>query len=85
MGNSSSVRNKQIQAQEEYVRRRMKDSDIQQLSKMRGGFFRPTDQKYNARQLEGYLRQEYNGTRKPDTYVLDRDLTRAGATSRRVR
>ncbi len=78
MGNSPSTRDKQLRAQEEYVNQRMKQSDMQRLSHMRGGFFRPNDPKYNDYQLKAYLRQEFNGSRKSDSYVLDYDLHKAG-------
>lgn len=83
MGNHfSGTRDREIKAQEEYVSQRMKQADIQRLSQMQGGFFHPKDQKYNERQLKGYLRQEYYGRRERDTYVLDRDLEASGTATR---
>ncbi len=83
MGNHPSAKRvREIEAQEEYVNQRMKQADIQRLSRMQGGFFNPKDQKYNKRQLKGYLRQEYYGRRERDAYVLDRDLETSGTAIR---
>lgn len=70
MGNTSSFE-KSIAKQEEYVKKRMKDPDMNHL---KHGFFRDGHEKYSERQVKGYLRQEYNHTRKPNSYVSDQDL-----------
>lgn len=72
MGNSSSSDN-YIAKQEAYVKERKKAPDMQYL---KHGFFRGGSEKYTNRQIEGYLRQEYNRTRHehPDSYVLNSDL-----------
>ncbi len=77
MGNSNS-RDAAIQAQEVYVKQRMKDPDIQRLSQIPNCFFHDKKPKYNKKQVEGYLRQVYNDTRKANDYVLDTDLHNAG-------
>jgi hypothetical protein len=73
MGNTSSFE-KSISSQEKYVKQRKKDPDMQRLKHR---FFRDGHEKYNNRQIEGYLRQEYHHTRKPDSFVLESDLHKA--------
>jgi len=68
-----------IKNQEAYVKRRMQDHDIKNLSSMQGSFLHgPKAKKYNKKQVKGYLRQEYNGTRKSNAYVSDYSLKKAG-------
>ncbi|WP_115708973.1 hypothetical protein [Legionella sainthelensi] len=71
MGNTSSFE-KSIAKQEEYVKKRLKDPD---MNRLKHGFFRDGHEKYSERQIKGYLRQEYNNTRKPNSYVSDHDLS----------
>lgn len=85
MGLTNSKFDEDIRKQESYVNKRMKDPDMVKLSKMRGGLFYHDGHKYNHFQLKGYLRQEYHGTRKHDSYVLDQDLRFAGAHHKRTR
>ncbi|WP_115704933.1 hypothetical protein [Legionella sainthelensi] len=70
MGNKSSFE-KSIETQEKYVKKRMKDPDMNHL---KHGFFKDGHEKYSDRQLKSYLRQEYNNTRKSNSYVSDHDL-----------
>lgn len=85
MGLCSSAHNDRIRAQEHYVNKRMKDKDIGKLKNMRDTFFHPGARKYNDNQLRGYLRQEYHGARKLDSYVLNQDLRSAGVSGKRHR
>lgn len=75
MGNSTSF-NRRIEQQEEYVRRRMNEPD---MSDLKHRFFKEGYPKYNDHQIKGYLRQEYYRQRKPNSYVLDRDIDAANS------
>ncbi|KTD59104.1 hypothetical protein Lsan_2455 [Legionella santicrucis] len=71
MGNTSSFE-KSIENQEAYVKKRMNDPDMGHL---KHGFFKNDGhEKYSNRQIKGYLRQEFNNARRPDSYVSDHDL-----------
>lgn len=73
MGNSSSsFFEKHIKTQEEYVKKRKQDPDMQFLLQTHG-----KTPAHTRRQVEGYLRQEFNNTRKKDNYILDSCLIEA--------
>ena len=76
MGNDYST-SYAIQRQETYVRDQMRTINQSQnyVSGRRytsGGW----ENKYTRDQIEGKLRQEYHGTTKRDSYVLDSDWKR---------
>ncbi len=85
MGTWNSKDEAALRQQEAYVNKRMKDKDIGKLKGMHGNFWHPHSNKYNNYQVKGYLRQEYHGTRKHDSYVLDHDLRSAGVHTKRHR
>jgi hypothetical protein len=64
-----------IEVQEKWVSSEMQGNEVRELKKLtssEGG------RKYTDRQIKGLLRQQYWGTRKSNSYVLDQDVSKVG-------
>ncbi|MFT4553047.1 MAG: hypothetical protein ACI9S8_001681 [Chlamydiales bacterium] len=76
---SKSNLERRVDAQEQWVNSTMQSGGVKQLQGMKG---ESGGRKYSNRQIKGMLRQNYWNTRESNSYVLDRDVSKAGGFSR---